>query len=175
MSPRPHKNRGLKYPPTESARNTPVRLAKRFYVKANRLYARASNLVIRKADLPSQAQLNNREMQLQAYLGSKRVNRGNGSPIHGNPQQVFTFSATDETPINTVLDDAIDFADPLPVDEHDVEFVMIPSVAPRTESPYQRMVEISQRVTVQSLLGSPSDADMTTMMRIERSVQAQGF
>ena len=175
MGPRPHKKRGLKYPPTEPARNTPLRFAKRFHVKANRIYARASNLFIRKADLLSQAELNDREMQLQAYLGCKRVNRGNGSPIHGNPQQVFTFSATDESPINTVLDDAIEFADPLPVDEHDLEFVMIPSVAPRTESPYQRMVDISHRRMVQSLLGSPSDADMTTMMRMERSVQADGF
>ena len=103
------------------------------------------------------------------------MNRGNGSPIHSNPQQVYTFSATDEVPISTVLDDITVFADPVPVDEYHLEFVMIPSVTPRTENTYQRMVDRSHRMMVQSLLGSPPDVDMTTMMRMERRVQTQGF
>ena len=175
MSLRRRPRRALKYPPTEPAKKYPIRIAKKFYIKANRLYARASNLFIRTVHLDSQAQLNDRELQLQAYLRSDRVTRGNGSPIHSNPQQVYTFSATDEVPINTVLDDITVFVDPLPVDEHDLEFVMIPSVTPRTENTYQRMVDRSHRMMVQSLLGSSSDVDMTTMMRMERRVQTQGF
>ena len=167
--------RALKYPPTEPTKKYPLRIAKKFYIKANRLYARTSNLFIRTAHLDPQAQLNDREVQLQAYLRSERVNRGNGSPIHSNPQQVYTFSATDEVPINTVLDDIPVFVDPVPVDEHDLEFVMIPSMAPQTENIYQRMVDSSHRRMVQSFLGSPSDVDMTTMMRMERRVQTQPF
>ena len=174
MHPHPHKKWASKYPLTEPAKSTTLKVARKCYLEANRLYARTSRLFIRTRDLPSQAHLNEREMQLQAYLASERVNRGNGSPIHSNPQQVFTFSATDEVPINTVLDDFTEFVDPLPVDEHDLEFVMIPSMAPRTENTYQRMVDRSHKRMLQTLLGSPSDVDLTTTMRIERSLSAQG-
>lgn len=171
----PHQNWALTYPPTKPAKNRPLRVAKKFYLKANRLYARTSNLFIRTKDLPSQAQLNDREVQLQEYLKAERETRGNGSPIHSNPQQVFTFSATDEAPINTVIDDFTEFVDPLPVDEHDLEFIMIPSVAPRLENSYQRMVDRSHRRMVQSLLGLPSAVDRTTIMEMDRRLSAQGF
>lgn len=171
----PHKNWASKYPPVEPLENTPVKVAKRYYLKANRLYARTSNLYIRTKDLTSQAQLNDREVQLQEYVEAERPTRGNGSPIDCNPQQVFTFSATDETPVNTVLDDIVDFADPLPVSERDLEFVMVPSVAPRAEIAYQRMVDRSHRMMVQRLLGCSSDVDMTTVMRMEKRLSAQGF
>ena len=134
MSLHPHQRWALKYPPTAPAKNTPRRFAKKFYLKANRLYARTSNLFIRTNHLPSQAQLNDREVQLQDYLQAERHTRGNGSPIHSNPQQVFTFSATDEVQINTVLDDFIELVDPLPMREQDLEFIMIPSVSSRTEN-----------------------------------------
>lgn len=126
-------------------------------------------------DLPSQTQLNDRDVQLQEYLQAERQTRGNGSPIHSNPQQVFTFSATDEAPINTVLDDFTEFVDPLPVDEQVLAFVMVPSIAPQTENSYQRMVDRSHRRMVQSLLGGPPDVDRTTLMRMERNLTAQGF
>lgn len=171
----PHKTWTLKYPPTDPAKNTPLRLAKKLYVKTNRLYARTSNLFIRTKDLPSQAKLNDREVQLQEYFNAERQTRGNGSPIHSNPQQVFTFSATDEVPINTVLDDFTGFVDPLPVNEHDLGFVMIPSIAPQADNIYQRMVDRSHRRLVQTLLGVPADVDMSTMMRMERRLTAQGF
>lgn len=170
----PHKKWASKYPPVQPAENTPIRVAKRFYSKANRLYARTSNLYIRTTDLTPQAQLNDREVQLQEYVEAERPTRGNGSPIHGNPQQAFIFSATDETPVNTVLDDFTDFVDPLPVNEQDLEFVMIPLVAPRAENAYQSMADRSHRRMVQCLLGAPSGVD-TTVMRMERRLSAQRF
>ena len=77
--------------------------------------------------------------------------------------------------MNTVLDDFTEFVDPVPVDERALEFVMIPSLAPRTENTYQRMVDRSHRRMVQGLLGAPFDVDMTTVMRMERRLSAQGF
>ena len=68
--------------------------------------------------------------------------------------------------------------DPLPPfdrEERGLEFVMIPSLAPQTENPYQGMVDRPHRRMVQSLLGVPYDVDMATMMRLEQSVSAQGF
>ncbi|CAD6583093.1 MAG: hypothetical protein ASARMPREDX12_001174 [Alectoria sarmentosa] len=171
----PHKKWASKHPSTKPAKNTPIKIARKCYLKANGLYARTSNLFLRRDDLPLQSQLNDRELQLQEYLNAERETRGNGSPIHGNPQQVFTFSATDEVPMNTVLDDFTEFVDPVPVDERDLEFVMIPSLAPRTENAYQRMVDRSHRRMVQGLLGAPFDVDMTTVMRMERRLSAQGF
>ena len=164
----PHKKWALEYSRTKPAKST---ILKKFYLKANRLYARTSNFLIRACDLPSQAELNDGETQLQAYLEAERVTRGNGSPLHSNPQQVLTFSATDEVPKNTVLDDFTEFVDPFPVDEQDLAFVMIPSMAPQTENTYQRMVDRSHGRLGQSLLGAPSGLDMTTTMRME----AQGF
>lgn len=165
----PHKKWALEYSHTKPAKST--RIAKKCYLQ--RLYARASNFLIRACDLPSQAELNDRETQLQAYLEAERVTRGNGSPLHSNPQQVLTFSATDEVPKNTVLDDFTEFVDPFPVDEQDLAFVMIPSMAPQTENTYQHMVDRSHRRLGQSLLAAPSGLDMTTTMRMER--RAQGF
>lgn len=175
MREHPHKKWALKYSTTEPAKNIPMRVAKKYFLKANRLYARTLNLFIRRTDLPSQGRLNDREVQLQEYLHAERETRGNGSPIHSNPQQVFTFSATDEVPINTVLDDITGFVDPLPVDEHDLADVMIPSIAPQTDNAYHRMVDRSHRRMVQSLLGGPPNVDRETVMRMERRLTAQGF
>ena len=108
----------------------------------------------------------------------ERHTRGNGSPIHSNPQQVFTFSPTDEVPINTVIDDFIELVEPCPTRERDLEFVMIPCVAPRTETEniYQRVVDGSHRRMVRSLLGDPAtDVDGMIMMRVERRISAMGF
>lgn len=176
MNVHPHQKWALKYPAPTPAKNTPTRVAKKFYLKANRLYARTSNLFIQTNQLPAQAQLNDRELQLQEYFRVERHTRGNGSPIHSNPQQVFTFSPTDEVPINTVIDDFIEFVDPLPVREQDLEFIMIPSVTLQTENTYQRMVDRGHRRMVQSLLGDrPDVVDTRTMMRMERRVSALGF
>ena len=107
---------------------------------------------------------------------AERHTRGNGSPIHSNPQQVFTFSPTAEVPINTVIDDFTEFVDPVPVRERDLEFIMIPSVKSRTDNVYQRMVDGSHRRMVRSLLGeAPTDVDMMTVMRVECRVSALGF
>ena len=175
MNLHPHQRWALKYPATAPVTNTPIKVAKKFYLKANRLYARTSNLFIRTNHLPSQAQLNDREVQLQEYFKVERHTRGNGSPIHSNPQQVFTFSPTDEVPINTVIDDFIEFIDPLPVREQDLEFIMIPSVTPPTDNNYQRMVDRGHKRMVQTLLGDPPDVDANTMMRMERRISALGF
>ena len=169
----PHKQWASKYPSINPTRRTPKIVAKKFYLEANRLYARTSNLFIRSKHLPSQGQLNDRQVQLQAYLEAERQTRGNGSPLHGNPQQVFTFSATDEAPVNTILDDFTELVDPLPTaDERELGRVMIPS---RGESSYQRMVDRTHRRIVRRLGGPPSDADVATVMRIERRISAQGF
>lgn len=175
MNVHPHQIWALRYPATVPTKHTPTRVAKRFYLKANRLYARTSNLFIRTNDLPSQSQLNDRERQLQEYLNTERHTRGNGSPIYSNVQQVFTFSPTDEVPINTVIDDFIEMIDPLPVREQALEFIMIPSVTPPTNNTYQRMVERGHRKMVQNLLGDPPDVDTTTMFRMERRVSALGI
>ena len=175
MDQHPHKRWASQYPTTEPAKITPVRIAKRYYLKANRLYARTLNLFIRRTHLPPQGLLNDREVQLQEYLQAERPTRGNGSPIHSNPQQVFTFSATDDVPINTVLDDFTGLVDPLPVDEHHLASVMIPSIAPQTVNPYQRMVDRSHRMMMQTLLGGSPDVDKTTLFRMERRLTAQGF
>ena len=198
MSLHPHQKWALKYPATTPARTIPKRVAKKFYLKANRLYARTSDLLIRTNHLPSQAQLNNREIQLQQHFMTERQTSGNGSPLHGNPQQVFTFSPTDEVPSNVIIDDFIELVKKNPVSERDLEVIMIPSVAPgtdnvyqrmvdrsqrrmvapRTDKVYQRMVDRSHRRMVNSLLGDPSPplgVDMTTMMRVERRVSALGF
>ena len=106
----------------------------------------------------------------------ERHTRGNGSPLHGNPQQVFTFSPTVAVPINTVIDHFTELVDSLPMREQDLESIMIPSVAPHTDNVYQRMVDGSHRRMVHSLLGeSPPDVDMMTMMQAERRASALGF
>ena len=96
MRPHPHQKWALQHPP---APKSPLR--------PTRLHART-------AHPPPQARLTDRERQLQEYLGAERPTRGDGSPLHANPQQVFTFSATDEAPANTVLDDVTGFVDPVP-------------------------------------------------------------
>lgn len=78
-------------------------------------------------------------------------------------------------PRNTVLDDITEFVDPVNVHEHELEFVMIPSMTRRTEKPYQKMVDRSHKRLVQSLVGPRPDVDMATVMRMERSISAQGF
>lgn len=173
MRPHPHRKWALRYPSLGPTKQAPKLIAKKFYIKANRLYAKTSLLFIRIKDLLSQSQLNEKEVQLQEYLQAERETRGNGSPLHHNPQQVYTFSATDEVPINTVLDDFIDFVDLLPEFENELEFVMIPSIAPRTVNPYQRIVDRFQRRMVQSMMGPPTGVDMVTAMRMDRGVSAQ--
>ena len=182
MRPHPHKQWTQKYPSLHPARRTPTIVAKKFYLETNRLYARTANLFIRKHHLPTQSHLNDRQTQLQEYLRAERETRGNGSPLHSNPQQVFTFSATDEVPINTVLGD--DFIasvdDPLvSVDEHEreheLEYVMVPEIALSMEGAYLRMVDRSHRRMVRSLVGPAFDVDLATVMRTERSLSALGF
>ena len=183
MRPHPHKQWIQKYPSVQPARKIPKIVAKKFYLETNRLYARTSNLFIRKRHLPPQSQLNERQIQLQDYLSAERETRGNGSPLHSNPQQVFTFSATDEVPINTVLsDDFRAFVDPLVLvderereHEHELDYVTIPEIAPSMEGAYLRMVDRSHRRMARSLVGPAFDADLATVMRTERSLSALGF
>ena len=172
----PHQQWALKYhPPNTQPANAPVRLASRVRLKTNRFYARASNIFIRTEDLFPQAKLNDTELQLQEYLNAERQTRGNGSPITSNPQQVFTFSATDEIPINTILDDFMGFVDLLPEIENNSEDVLIPSMASQALKVYQRMVDSSHKKMVNALLGGPRVIDKKTMMRMEQNVTAQGF
>ena len=104
----------------------------------------------------------------------ERQTRGNGSPINSNPQQVFTFSATDEIPINTISDDFMGFVDLLPEIEKDSKDVT-PSMASQAFKIYQRMVDSSHRKMVNALLGGPRVIDKKTMVRMEQNVAAQGF
>ena len=169
----PHQRWTLEYhsPNTQPAKNAPVNFASKVLLKTNRLYARVSNLFIRTEDLFPQAKLNETEVQLQAYLNEERQTRGNGSPIHSNPQQVFTFSATDETPINTIFDDFMGFVDLLP----EIDTGSKPSIAVQTFKFLQRMVDSSHEKIVNALSGGPRIIDETTMIRMEQDVMAQGF
>ncbi len=88
---------------------------------------------------------------------------------------MFTFSATDEVPRNTVIDDVTEFVEPWVVRERELECVMVPGVGGRGESAYQRMVDRTHRRLVQRLVGPPVEVDMKTVFRMERSVSAQGF
>ena len=183
----PHNQWTTKYPSLQPAKKIPKIVAKKFYLETNRLYARTSNLFIRKRHLPPQSHLNDRQTQLQEYLTAERETRGNGSPLHSNPQQVFTFSATDEVPINTVLSDGfLEFVDPLLVPlvdececERELELgdVMIPEIALSLEGAYQRMVDGKHRRMVRSLVGPAfdGDLDLAIVMRTERCLSAQGF
>ena len=144
----------------------PKIVAKKFYLEANRLYARTSNLFIRTKHLPPQSRLSDRQVQLQDYLNAERETRGNGSPIQDNPQQVFTFSATDDVPLNTVLDDFTDLVEPWGLGQRELELesVMVPSAVGKMEGAYQRMVDRSHRGMVRSLVGPPAGVDVATTL-----------
>ena len=169
-----------------SKKNPPKEMAKRFYLHANRLYARTSSLCIWVKDLLAQTQLNDREVQLQDYFSAERETRGNGSPLEGNPQQVFTFSATSEVPINTVTDDwfLTGVAEEEDDDDDDKERELGGGMLMRDEESvmeraYRRILDRSSRgkVVMRSFMSlKPSSSwDLPTVMRMERSVSAQGF
>ena len=172
MALHPHQKWTLEYdsPNTQPAKNAPVNFASKVHLKTNRLYARVSNLFIRTKELFPQAKLNATELRLQTYLNTERQTNGNGSPINSNPQQVFTFSATDETPINTIFDDFMGFVDLLP----EVDNGSKPSIASQAFKLLQRVVDSSHKKMVNALSGGPSFIDETTMI-LEQNVTAQGF
>ena len=84
---------------------------------------------------------------------------------------MFTFSATDETPINTIFDDFMGFVDLLP----EVDNGSKRSIAAQAFRFLQRMVESSHEKIVNALSGGPRVIDETTMIRMEQDVTAQGF
>ena len=169
----PHQKWTLEYhsSDTQPAKNAPINFASKVHLKTNRLYARVPNLFIRTKDIFQQAKLNATELKLQSYLKTERQTRGNGSPIHSNPQQVFTFSATDETPINTIFDDFMGFVDLLP----EVDNGSKPSIVSQAFKFLQRMVENSHEKIVNALSGGPRVIDGTTMIRMEQDVTEHGF
>ena len=84
---------------------------------------------------------------------------------------MFTFSATDEIPINTIFDDFMGFVDLLP----EIDTGSKPSIASQAFRLLQRMVDSSHKKVVNTLSGGPRVIDETTMILMEQDVMAQGF
>ena len=161
MRPHPHQKWALQHPPAHPAPKSPLR--------PTRLHARTATLSIRTAHLPPQARLNDREAQLQEYLGAERATRGDGSPLHANPQQVFTFSATDEAPANTVLDDVTGFVDPVPGRERGGEGKFVTGAVVAVGE-WRRGVDGEHWRMVRGLVGGAEGVDVATVVRVERGV-----
>ena len=94
---------------------------------------------------------------------------------------MFTFSATDQVPGNTVLDDGF-FDEVVPGAGGKLDMLPAPwttRMMVNEDLLHQRMVRVDRehRSMVQSLVGPPlpSDVDVRALVQMERSLSAQGF